>query len=285
MAKALKPLMIAVCVLSIGALALGVMLFLQREQVKGRVTKLERSHQDIASAIQYEDLSLTRLKEYEAMDSQIRGLNQATRNTFDELVTTSNTLVETRTTLASTEADLETTRSELSTSETKVADLEDETTRKNTQIARQSNQITDLETTAEELTFQVDGLENEVEITLARLGDAEQRAQFWKAEHDKQVESFARRNSDGTSFEDSNINFEGRVLLVADDWNYVIIDGGKDSELTDNVHLLVFRGGDPVGKIKVRRVEDDVAIAEIVKKWEGRSPTAGDEVISPGGAS
>jgi hypothetical protein len=282
MAKALKPLIIAVFVLSLAALALGFMLFLQREQIKGRITKLERSHQDIASNIKYGELSLTRLQDIEAMDSQIRGIGQATLNTFEELVTTSNSLVETRTTLAQTEENLETTRTELSASQTKVAELEDTLISRNAQITRQQNEITEMETANEELTFQVDGLRNEMQLTLAKLSDAERDARYWREEYDKEV--VARRPTSGDPFaQESTVDFAGRVLLVMEDWNFVIIDGGKNSELADNVVLLIHRGEEPVGKIRVRRVEDHVALADIVQKWEGRSPAAGDEVISTQG--
>jgi hypothetical protein len=286
MAKALKPLLFAVCVLSVGALALGVMLFLQREQIKGRITNLERSHQDIASNLQYNDLNMARLQDLDSMDAQIRGLTQAARNTFDELTATSNTLVQTRTTLAGTEEDLETTRAELASSETKVAELEDTLISRNAQITRQTDQISELDAANEELTYQVDGLQNEMQNTLALLQDAEQQARYWRAEFDKEVRSRPSTTPSGSDpFEQSTVEFAGRVLLVSEDWNFVIIDGGKNSELTDNVVLLIHRGTEPVGKIRVRMVEDKIALADIVQKWEGRSPAAGDQVISTHGTS
>jgi hypothetical protein len=172
----------------------------------------------------------------------------------------------------------------LSASQTKVAELEDTLISRNTQITRQQNEITELETANEELTFQADGLRNEMQLTLAKLSDAEQQARYWREEYDKEVQSISRRAASGDPLaQESTVDFTGRVLLVMEDWNFVIIDGGKNSELADNVVLLIHRGEEPVGKIRVRRVEDQVAVADIVQSWEGRSPIVGDEVVSTQG--
>ena len=125
MGKALKPLVIVVFILSAAALALGVLLYGKREILKGRIVKLEDSTQSVARNIQFSSLNVAQLQDFEAMDGQIRPLGQAVKNTFDELVSTSNTLVQTQDTLKETKSSLEQTKSDLQASQDTVAELEE----------------------------------------------------------------------------------------------------------------------------------------------------------------
>ena len=78
-----------------------------------------------------------------------------------------------------------------------------------------------------------------------------------------------------------DLDVSGRVLVANPEWNFVVIDKGKRAALKPNFLLLVHRDTEPVGKIRIRKVEEDLAIAEIVQAWEDRQLDAGDEFISP----
>ncbi len=284
MGKALKPLIIVVFVLSIGALVLGIMLYGKREVMKGRIVKLESSTQEVARNIKYTGLNATQLMDYEAMDSQLRPLTVAAKNTYEEMITTSNNLVSTEGTLKQTKSTLERTETDLQVSQEKATGLEDTVTQKEAQVAQKTRQIGDLESERDELSTQIDGLKNEVSVAQAELADAVAAAASWKKAFDDEVR-IGQNIGTGDGGPGQDIDFSGRVLLADTEWNFVVIDGGKESKLVDNAILLIHRASNPVGKIRIRRVEERVAIGEIVKKWQGQNVVAGDEVISPKGAA
>jgi len=56
----------------------------------------------------------------------------------------------------------------------------------------------------------------------------------------------------------------GKVMAVNSDWEYVVIDKGMVDNVEKDLEALVHRGQEYIGKLKVVRVEDAIAIAEIV---------------------
>jgi len=70
---------------------------------------------------------------------------------------------------------------------------------------------------------------------------------------------------------------EGRILAVNPAWNFVVLNLGDKQGVASNTELLVKRGNQLVGKIRVTSVEPSTSIADIV----GNSVPHGT-VISPG---
>ena len=73
-------------------------------------------------------------------------------------------------------------------------------------------------------------------------------------------------------------DFKANVASVFPTWGFVILNkGNKEGVLTD-AELQIERGDGPVGKLKVTRVEDNRAVAYVIKEtWpEGDAPRPGD---------
>jgi DNA repair exonuclease SbcCD ATPase subunit len=279
MARFFTPLVILVFLLSAVSLGLGIMLFQQREELKGRVMKLEHGHQSIAHALSYAGLQSNALQDYRAMDAQLRGLHQAARNTVDLQQTTSNQLVETRGELADAEATLSTTRDELAATKENVVQLEDSVSDRDAEIASKSRLIQDLESLRDQLSVQVDGMRNDLEVTQADLRDRLGEIASWREDYEKLVEECTQASEEAVDMLD--VDFFGRILTVAPDWNLVIIQGGADRQLKPNVDLLVHRAQEVLGKVRVQSVEATMSVGEVVTRWSDQAISVGDQVISP----
>jgi len=70
---------------------------------------------------------------------------------------------------------------------------------------------------------------------------------------------------------------EGRVLAVNPAWNFVVLNLGDKQGVVNNAELLVKRGRQLVGKVRITSVEPSTSIADIV----ANSVPSGT-VISPG---
>ena len=79
---------------------------------------------------------------------------------------------------------------------------------------------------------------------------------------------------------------EGRILAVNPAWNFVVLSLGDKQGVANNTELLVKRGNQLVGKIRVTSVEPSTSIADIVANSVPRGTviSPGDHVIYGGGA-
>lgn len=74
---------------------------------------------------------------------------------------------------------------------------------------------------------------------------------------------------------------EGRVLAVNPSWNFVVLNLGDKQGVVNNAELLVKRGRQLVGKVRITSVEPSTSIADIVANSvpSGTVITPGDNVI------
>ncbi len=71
----------------------------------------------------------------------------------------------------------------------------------------------------------------------------------------------------------------GRVIVVDPKWDFVVLDIGEDHGVVENGQLLVSREGKLVAKVRVRSVEKDRCIANILPNWKFGEVMEGDIVI------
>lgn len=73
-------------------------------------------------------------------------------------------------------------------------------------------------------------------------------------------------------------DLHGRILVVDPKWDFVVLDIGEDQGALPDGELLVSRGGKLVSKVKIRTVQKDRAIANLVPGWKLGDMIEGDEV-------
>ncbi|HEY5705028.1 MAG TPA: hypothetical protein VIS96_05595 [Terrimicrobiaceae bacterium] len=74
---------------------------------------------------------------------------------------------------------------------------------------------------------------------------------------------------------------EGRILAVNPAWNFVVLSLGDKNGVVSNAELLVKRGTQFIGKVRVTSVEPSTSIADIVANSvpQGATISPGDDVI------
>jgi hypothetical protein len=72
---------------------------------------------------------------------------------------------------------------------------------------------------------------------------------------------------------------KGKVLVTDPKWNFVVLDVGQDQGVLAYGELLVNRAGRLVAKVKVRSVQKDRCIANVMPGWQLGEVMEGDEAI------
>jgi len=95
-----------------------------------------------------------------------------------------------------------------------------------------------------------------------------------------QLESLIKEKNDRLALK-MRKGLEGRVLAVNQAWNFVVLNLGDRNGVVGNAEMLVKRGTQLVGKIRITSVEPATSIADIVASSvpRGMSIQPGDNVI------
>ncbi|HEY5954606.1 MAG TPA: hypothetical protein VIT18_09585, partial [Terrimicrobiaceae bacterium] len=166
------------------------------------------------------------------------------------------------------------------------------------QVAQLSNDRTSLETQINQLTADLQAKTQELEQKSAAGsaspaeggGDqqaqvAEQQTLITKLQGDldssrAQLAALQREKEDRMRQKMRN-GLEGRVLAVNPAWNFVVLSLGDKNGVVNNAELLVKRGTQFIGKVRVTSVEPSTSIADIVANSvpQGTTISPGDDVI------
>jgi len=273
MGKLLKPLIIVQLLFSIAALVLGIMLFQQREMLKGRTQKLEQAAASFAQKIRHTDFRVERIQSYETMDGPLNRLAVAGENLYEELQVTKQDLENTRQDLAQTKVELSSTKAELADARDQIAQLNDALDQRDAELARANSRVENLEQQTADLQGELDGLQDDFAKLEEDLSDCEASYDSLKVDFEKLVgETTGGPTARGLT---------GRVLLVNPDWNFVVLDIGSEGGLNPAAEMLVHRDDTLVGRVRVSSVEENLAVAEILRDWSLQTIRKGDYVVSP----
>lgn len=77
---------------------------------------------------------------------------------------------------------------------------------------------------------------------------------------------------------------EGRILAVNPSWNFVVLNLGDRNGVVNNAEMLIKRGSQLIGKVRITSVEPSTSVADIVVNSvrSGLSVQPGDTVIYSG---
>ena len=128
-----------------------------------------------------------------------------------------------------------------------------------------AKQIDDLKRKADELQVVKDGLANQLAAVNAQLATSAKR------ERDRESKVLMQ-------------GLQGRVLAVDRNWNFVVLNLGDQKGVVNNSTMIVQRGGELVGRVKITSVEPSQSIADIIPNSvpPGVTVQAGDTVVFPG---
>lgn len=212
---------------------------------------------------------------------------------------------QTKTQLAKVQGDLKTASQNLANTVTekdqvtsKLSGAQTELEKSKAQVAQLTNDRTSLEAQITQLTADLQAKTQELEqkSTAGSANPAEggydQQAQLaeqqtliTKLQGDldstrSQLAGFQREKEDRMRQKMRN-GLEGRVLAVNPAWNFVVLSLGDKNGVVNNAELLVKRGAQFIGKVRVTSVEPSTSIADIVANSvpQGTTISPGDDVI------
>ena len=75
------------------------------------------------------------------------------------------------------------------------------------------------------------------------------------------------------------VNVRGRVADVQDNWNFVVLDIGRDQRVTQNAQFMVYRDSQPIGVVRVQSVGPTTSVADILPEYRKGTPKVGDLAV------
>ena len=274
MAKALKPLVVVLLVLSLISLVLGTILFLQRGEIKDRVLKNEQAVVKIAENLHMDGLDTAKLaeqlKDTKAMQVALDSVSVSAMNRYEELQNTKTDLENKTAELDKTTKELATTKTELVAAQAKVTEMTDALAQKEAEVAQAKSQVDQLEQDKTALQTQIDDLNNQLVKAEEEMRDLQDQV----ATLDKIV-----KETTPTGNRPLPLGLTGKITVVNSDWNFVVLDIGSESGLVRDAQMLVHRADKLIGKVRISNVQKDMAIAEIMTDWEQSPIREGDYVL------
>lgn len=221
--------------------------------------------------------------------SKLKKTEEKLKTTEEELKATKEELSKTQIELTTTKGELDKTKTELAAAQTKLADAEKQLADmkaelekvvgpgKNPeelakQIAAMNTQIKDLEGKVQTLEKEKADLTTVNEGLLARVKDTEEKLSAQQKVVDRYQKNIMQKG------------IRGSVLAVNAGWGFCVLSIGDRQGAAANKIMIVARGGQAIGKVKIINVESSQSVADIIGSSfvRGTYIQPGDEVIFTG---
>lgn len=182
-------------------------------------------------------------------------------------------------------AQVETLKTDLDKNKAQVAELTQQITTKTAEITETEAKLKEAQTTIETLNANATPGQTGTTSTedQAKIQELETLVTKYQADLNTsktQVEALMKEKNDRLALKMRN-GLEGRILAVNQAWNFVVLNLGDKNGVVGNAEMLVKRGNQLVGKVRVTSVEPSTSIADIVANTvpRGLSIQPGDNVI------
>ena len=237
-----------------------------------------------------ERLQITAKQDHEELLEKRATLKKTQKELADtkaELETTKDTLAKTQKELADTKAELEKTKADLVTTQTKLTDAEGQLAaiKEKLKIFGDANiddlqkQITDTKNKLTDLEAKVVTYEKEI----AELKTVNDTLTTQKKEGEEKIAS-QHKVIDRYQKNVMQKGIRGEVLAVNAGWGFCVLSIGDRKGAAANKIMIVVRGGQAIGKVKIVNVEASQSVADIIPSSfvRGAYVQPGDEVIYTG---
>ena len=206
------------------------------------------------------------------LDTELNRANAVAKAVLQGWNDTKVDLENTRQDLENTRAELENTKAQLEDARTQIVQLNETIRAKDQELDEKSNVIAGLEDEKATLTAQVADLTAQV----ASLQD-----QIAQLEEDKSVLETQLEKCDKELHKEITMKpgTAGTIVYANAEWNFVVIDVGSNDGAQATAEMIVHRGDQMIGKIKISAVRDDVSIAEVMTDFQQDTVKEGDHVL------
>ncbi len=219
-------------------------------------------------------------------------------------------LTDTKTELGNTKNTLATTEGNLKAKQDELTKTEEEKKKVEGQLTEATANVTTLKTQLDETKKMVDAGQaaiKELEGIKARVAEAEQKQQEVAAQLKAKADEAAQLTAQVTALKgenkllvdtgkqlESKLRFargekdwemplpEGliaKVLFYDTSWNFAVLDVGKKKGAVENGVLLLHRGTEVIGQVRISTVDDDASIGDFMGDFRKNPPQAGDTGI------
>jgi len=319
MDKVLKVLVVLVLVLSAVALTFEVVLFRQREELKGRNQMLARYTTQIAKTLEVvpaetnvdlatRDLPRLQVSEEQlkpfyqrdaagkivkdatgakvttganTMDDALKGVLAKAELQYSRLNDTRTGLEQTRTTLADTSNTLVKTEGDLAQTKDTLKKTSDDLDSAKQDIERKKSSIEELTQKNEACAAKSEKQIAEIGKLTDKLSDRETQLDATKRFVEKlQKELVICQGGGETNAPPPGL--QGQIILVNTNWNFVVVDIlPPPAKVIPMTDLTIQRKDKLVGKVRVSEViaDHNFAVGEILPDWQQTPPKKGDYVF------
>lgn len=263
MAKALKPIVFVLLLLSIVSLILGIMLFGKREVLRATNDKSKAALTEIARNLKFDefragDLVVEDAGQLPRLDKGLNLLATAAQLKTDELETTQQALDVAREERDQARDEANRAIADREAAEDEAARLNQELAAKSAEVTRQQTRIDTLEQDKVDLQLQTDQLNTQLATVEDDLRDAQDQVYTLEQENRDLLAQLGYGDS-----KQLPRGLTGRVLLVNKDWNFVVINLGSDQGLVSGAEMLMHRGDKLLGRVTISEVERNLAVANL----------------------
>jgi peptidoglycan hydrolase CwlO-like protein len=226
-----------------------------------------------------------------------------------DLLATRDTLKKTEAKLKVTEEDLKNTKEELSKTQIELTQAKDNLAKAQTELAEAKTKLTDAEGmlaaikkqledvlgagNPDDLKKQIADMKAKIPELEAKVATAEKEVAELKTVNDtlttqkKETEEKIATQQKVVDRYQKNIMIKhtsGRVLAVNAGWGFCVLSIGDRQGAAANKVMIVARGGQAIGKVKIINVENSQSVADIIASSfvRGTYVEPGDEVIYTG---
>lgn len=258
-----KILVIAVVAISLATAALGYL----------NKAKLSES---IATASKYRDESASNAKKAEKTASELKTANEKLAIAGTDAEKNATEVTELRAKAAKA-------TSALTDVQKQVADKEAVIAQQKSDMAAKDTRIGELETKANTISQPSQGASDDVKKQLEEKDILTTSLQTKLKDQEAQLSTLKEREGQRRS-KSMRSGLEGRILAVNTAWNFVVLSLGDRNGVINNAEMLIKRGPQLIGKIRITSVEPSTSIADIVANSvrSGLTVQPGDTVIYMG---
>lgn len=219
----------------------------------------------------------------QATETQLKSTQSTLAKTSNDLKTTTTSLETTESEKQKISADLTTAQSELGTAKSQLDEATKAGAEKDAKIADLEKQIKDVAINlpqgadgGTDLKATIDSLNQQIQEANAQIASLQEKN---KSDQDALAEF--KKQDDLRRTKQMQQGLEGRVLAVNPAWNFVVLSIGDKQGVVNNAELLLKRGGQYLGKVRITSVEPSTSIADIVANTmpAGVAVQPGDSVI------
>jgi cell shape-determining protein MreC len=261
-----KLLLVAAIIFSIGSAVLGFL---------NRGTLAEAREERDAAGSQLANIR----QQLEALQKDAEEKKQQLADLSSEKDTLAANLGEAQNELGTAKQELAAAQEKAAALETELSQASGDADAKDMRIAELEQQLTDAASASAPATPEAAGLaeitaeRDEAKLNLASAQDTISGLQAQIAE--------LRRKEGARGTAQMRQGLQGTILAVNQAWNFVVLSLGDRQGVVPNAEMLVQRGGQLLGRIRVTSVEPSTSIADILVRTvpRGLSVMPGDTVI------